>query len=271
MVVELADGLQSHRFPWYDSPWLAAYLDAKDVISRHSPGKLGEFVSAMESFRAPVDFDVQVVKDVLSRTDLSDALALVDKLRDDQLDKQEILSFGRLVKHNHPLFNDLQVRLADLVSELAGEDVEPSYNFLSLYNNLGVCRPHLDAPTAKWTLDICLQQSQPWPISFSQVVDWPEEFVETDSDWWTRILENEALDFKSFALEENQAILFTGNNQWHYRDRIPRTGTDNYCHLLFLHYIPKGASRLVDPNSWAEIFNVPELSNRYSHVLSARE
>ncbi len=36
--------------------------------------------------------------------------------------------------------------------------------------------PHMDAPDAMWTLDICLEQSEPWPISFSQPVDWPENF-----------------------------------------------------------------------------------------------
>ena len=35
-------------FPWYDSPWLQAYVEAKAIIRRECPDKLAEFESAME-------------------------------------------------------------------------------------------------------------------------------------------------------------------------------------------------------------------------------
>jgi hypothetical protein len=63
----------------------------------------------------------------------------------------------------------MQRELVARVSDLVGEEVEPSYNFLSLYTRMGIFEPHLDAPSAKWTLDICIDQSEPWPIYFSQI------------------------------------------------------------------------------------------------------
>ena len=34
----------------------------------------------------------------------------------------------------------------------------PAYNFLSLYTQLDICEPHMDAPKAKWTLNVCIEQ-----------------------------------------------------------------------------------------------------------------
>ena len=79
----------------------------------------------------------------------------------DELEKQELFNFGRLVVHDHPYFNQIQNTMTDLVSEIAQEPVEAYYNFLSLYNNLGVCEVHMDALSAKWTLDVCINQSDP--------------------------------------------------------------------------------------------------------------
>ena len=58
----------------------------------------------------------------------------------------------------------------DLVSGLVGEAVEASYNFLSLYAGAASCAVHMDAPSAKWTLDICIDQSRLWTIEVSDVV-----------------------------------------------------------------------------------------------------
>ena len=54
-------------------------------------------------------------------------------------------------------------------------------------------------------------------------------------------------------------MVFSGSNQWHYRDRIPRTHERNFCDLLFLHYVPVGCDELLMPGGWHEYFQIPEL------------
>jgi hypothetical protein len=89
----------------------------------------------------------------------------VASLRPTDLELHEARTFGRFVVHDHPYFTELQQHIVPLVSAAVGEPVEAAYNFLSLYGGLGVCPPHMDSPEAKWTLDLCLNQSAPWPAS----------------------------------------------------------------------------------------------------------
>jgi hypothetical protein len=248
------------EFPWYDSPWLRSYVRAKAIIREVRPTVLEDFEAAMAVFQAPRDFRVKQISSLLTPDQMEAARKIIAELDPTEIERHELMLFGRLVVHDHPVFTQLQRTFTPLVSELAGEDLEPSYNFLSLYNNLGVCMPHMDAPQAKWTLDICLDQSEPWPISFSQPVSWPEEFQGSQVDWRTQILEDPNLEFSTYAPQVNDALFFTGSNQWHYRDRIARTKAENFCHLMFLHYIPAGSSELVNPTKWSEIFGIPELA-----------
>ena len=162
--------------------------------------------------------------------------------------------------HNHPFFNQLQVELKDFVSQAVGEQVEASYNFLSLYNNFGVCAVHMDAPLAKWTLDVCIEQSHPWPIYFSQAQPWPEDFSCNMQDWELSIKQDPANQFTAYSLQEGEAIIFSGSSQWHYRERIPKQAQQNYCHLVFFHFYPTGMRKVLDPKNWVDVFDIAELS-----------
>jgi hypothetical protein len=164
------------------------------------------------------------------------------------------------VVHNHPYFTELQRSTTALVSELAGEPVEPIYNFLSLYSKFGVCPVHLDAPEAKWTLDICIEQTEPWPIHFSQIVPWPEELPYQGDDWQEQIKRAPELKFQSYTLHPGQALLFSGSSQWHYRDRLSTNGAQHSCKLLFFHFVPQGTLELSQPKNWPKLFALPELA-----------
>ena len=182
-----------------------------------------------------------------------------------------MLNFGRLIVHDAPLCTRIQAGLTERISDIVNEPVEPCYNFLSLYNNLGVCAVHMDAPSAKWTFDYCIEQSGPWPIHLSQVRPWPEEGYgqngggggdgEDEGDWDAAIRADPANRFAPFTLEEDEAIVFAGSSQWHYRDRIERRMARNYCHLVFFHYVPAGTRALTDPRCWAEHFGVASLAS----------
>lgn len=249
----------SGTLQWYDSEWLARYLQAKKIISVHAPSKLDDFEEALAPLRTHPSFQVKDVPAVLDAATLSEVRALAKSLPVSQLEMHEAKQFGRFVVHDHPRFTQIQIDLCAMVSRLVGEDVEPSYNFLSLYSRSGVCEPHLDAPSAKWTLDICIDQSEPWPIYFSQIVPWPENPVAADN-WRSAIKSSGGLHFVEKTLSPGDAIIFSGSSQWHYRDAMPAMNAGSFCDLLFLHYIPKGMSELLQPRNWGRIFDVPELN-----------
>ncbi len=60
--------------------------------------------------------------------------------------------------------------------------------------------------------------------------------------------------------EPEQAAIFSGSSQWHYRNRMPPGPGRQFCELLFFHYVPAGTRDLVCPDKWAELFGAPELA-----------
>ena len=249
----------TRTFPWYDSIWLRKYVAAKKMFEHVRPNMLPEFINAFDRLRTRPDFAVRQIDSVFNEQILEKIRDTIKTLPSDALESHETENFGRLVVHNHPFFTKLQKDIQPLVSGLAGELVEPSYNFLSLYSQLGVCHPHIDSPEAKWTLDLCIDQSEAWPIHFSGVVPWPEDFSYPGEDWQTYIKERSNLQFTSYCLQPNEAVLFSGSSQWHYREGLSNGVKSKFCTLLFFHFIPDGMGELVRPKKWPEIFGLPEL------------
>jgi len=246
---------------WYDAVWLAKYIEGKAIVARVAPERLDEFVRTFDVLRTPPGFTGQrFVPGFFSAEDVADIRETIRQIPMDKLEMHEMKNFGRFVVHDWPPFIELQANLTERVSELAGEPVEPSYNFLSLYTKMGVCQPHLDAPSAKWTLDICIDQSEPWPISFSQIVPWPETMDELRAISFEEIKADPDLRFREEVLTPGDAILFSGTNQWHYRDALPKGPGKRFCELLFFHYVPRGAIELTRPKNWAALFGIPELA-----------
>ena len=241
----------------YDSYWLLSYYAAIDFLAANEPHLLDAFREETSIFRVPGDFRERLIPDLFSASQREEMRALIQSLPDQQLERHEFLTFGRLVVHDHPFFNALQTEICDVVSDTVGERVEPSYNFLSLYNNLGICRPHMDAPLAKWTVDFCIDQSGDWPIHFSPVVPWP---TVTELRNWGYAFKPQ-VSFEARTLQPGDAVVFGGCSQWHYRDRMPQRPTENFCHLVFFHFVPAGAHRLAEPGEWADYFGVPGLND----------
>ena len=253
---------RSPVYPWYDSVWLAKYVRAKAIIQMVRPDALTAFVDAFRILRTRPDFQVRLFERPFDDYTLHEIRRVVQSLRPTDLELHEVRAFGRFVVHGHPFFTELQQRTVPLVSEAVGEAVEMSYNFLSLYAAQGVCPPHMDSPKAKWTLDLCVNQSVPWPIHFSQVCPWPDAEAETwpDEGWENSIKHSQSLHFTPYTLQPGQAVVFSGSSQWHYREAIPAAGVRHFCDLLFFHFIPSGTAELVRPNTWARLFGIAELS-----------
>lgn len=263
---EMMRHLQLHQWaeklPWYDAVWLHRYYIAQDTIKEVQPTALPDFIDALAPLQTDPAFQIQEIGEVFDAETLQRVRDTIATLSSEHHETHEINDFGRLVVHDNPYFIELQRELTDRVSVLAGEEVEPCYNFLSLYSDMGICEPHMDAPSAKWTLDICIDQSDEWPIKFSEIISWPKGGEYTGNDWQDKIKADPNINFTPYTLRPNRAILFSGSSQWHYRDAIPvgKPGSKPFCNLLFFHYIPKGMAELVDPGNWARYFNIPELA-----------
>ena len=142
---------------WYASIWLRRYFDAKKMIAQAAPTRLSEFEHAMSAFRTDDAFQVKYVSGFLDAKALHYIRETIAAIA---MELHELQKFGRLIVHDWPAFPAMQATMVDFVSELAGERVKPCYNFLSLYSWRGVCEPHLDTPSAKWTFDLCIDQFQ---------------------------------------------------------------------------------------------------------------
>lgn len=256
-------------FPWYDSLWLSCYVEARDWLRRYRPDRLDAFEALIAPLRTDPGFEVIELDDALDDATFARILAHLDAMGLPDIDPLEINRFGRVVVWDDPLFTALAKELAPRVSALVGEQVVPCYNFLSLYTAMGSCEVHMDAPHAKWTLDICLRQSRPWPISFSQVVPWPIDRDYGD-DWETTIRESPELTFTSHVMEPGQALLFAGSSQWHHRSPMPSDRPDDFCDLLFLHFVPAAAERAVDPVNWPDLIGVPQVETIIDPALRTR-
>lgn len=246
-------------YPWYDSNWLSDYTYVKNFITENYPSKLAEFIEAFDPLRTHPDFNAIKFDQLIDEQTLEEIRSIIKNLQHSEKELHEFYSFGRLIVHDHPYFNQLHKTFVELVSEAVNEPVEPNYNFLCMYSNFGSCKVHMDSPEAKYTLDCCISQSSPWPIYFSQIQDWPEEFQTMDEYWDDKVFNNPEIKFSEYILKEREAVLFSGSGQWHYRNKIPKTTKKNFCHLVFFHFVPKGMKELVNPNNWGEIFKVPEI------------
>jgi hypothetical protein len=254
--------LSGQRYPWYDSLWLTRYVQAKQLLQRIRPEKLTEFIGAFKPLRTHAEFFPVRVESVFSDSVMSEIRRAIATLKPLDLELHEARRFGRFVVHNHEYFTDLQRSVVGLVSEAVGETVEPSYNFLSMYTKNGVVPIHMDAPNAKWTLDICVNQPTAWPIFLSQVNPWPEDLELPPGDWESGLKESIKTSVRSYALEPGNGLVFSGSSQWHYREPLlsidPKVSS---CDFLFFHFIPKGSAAIVKPKNWAQLFGVPELAD----------
>lgn len=242
-------------FAWYDSLFLRCYDAANTYLAEISPQSLEAFRSGFAALHPSPDFAVPHMTDFLSPELLAEIRAEVAAIPAQKLETHELRAFGRNVVHNHPRFMRLQHELTERVSQIAGVPLEPGYNFLSLYGPDGDCGLHMDQPISMYTLDFCIDQSHEWPIQFSDVIDWSTD-TRFDERPTPESLEAAGVTFAAKTLHPNEAILFCGSSQWHYRKPFKQ---DGFCSLLFLHYFPAGAGNLIRPTRWAEQFAMPEL------------
>jgi hypothetical protein len=163
-------------------------------------------------------------------------LALGVPLGTDQTD------FGRNYANNVPFFVKIHQQLTDLASDLFSEPVKPSYSYLSMYQDDGICPLHIDRPQCRYTIDYLIRQTQsePWPILIGEHMSDDDQRTlyesgrgrpETPEEIEARIA---AEKWSRVELKPNDAVCYSGTHSWHYRpDRLRGTAD-----LVFFHFVP---------------------------------
>lgn len=242
---------------WYDSHFLRRLETAKTYLAKVRPDALGDFVAGFDALKPPAGFRETVIDDVFDAATFAAILehsrsAPIHTISMPDVEKQD---FGRDVVWDHPFFLEVQEQVRPRIEAIIGTPLASCYNFLSRYGAQGRCDLHMDNPDAMYTFDFCIEQDAVWPIYLSRVVEWPTaEFARSFDP--EAIIADADYDFAEHLLRPNQALLFNGSSQWHYR-RPKQAG--GFCHLLFFHYIPAGCDALIDPQCWADHFGIAEL------------
>lgn len=149
-------------------------------------------------------------------------------------------NFTRRYIHNPAFFVHIHGQLVEYVSELCNEKLIPSYSFLSMYDENGICPLHLDRPQCYRTFDYLIRQSpdEPWPIYVGDPMT-EEQRADIDPSPETpagikKVKLN--TNWNQVDLMPNDGVIYSGTHSWHYRDRLP-TGTAD---LVFFHFVPEG-------------------------------
>jgi hypothetical protein len=102
-----------------------------------------------------------------------------------------------------------------LAEKLFGEPVKPSYAFLAMYGDKSLVPGHIDRQQCKFTIDLCISQSNPWPLMVGKSID----------------------DRKGqpYILKDGEALAYSGTDQWHYRKKNRKNQWNN---LAFFHFVP---------------------------------
>ena len=150
--------------------------------------------------------------------------------------------FVRYYAHNLPFLKDIHSQLTGLASELAKTKLKPSYVFLSMYQDNGTCPLHIDRPQCRFTIDYLAQTTagDPWPIRVSNPMTDEElqAFMQNDGvshpsteEEIERRIDSE--EWHEINLKVNDAVFYSGTNQWHYRPTVLQGTAD----LIFFHFV----------------------------------
>ena len=135
------------------------------------------------------------------------------------LDSEWSPSFGRY-HVTSPVIDEYAEKLIPLAKKMFNsENIKSSYSLFAHYQGPGAnLIRHKDDNACTYTIDLCLYQTEPWAIGISH----------NGED-------------REYVLQENEAILYYGNDQEHWRPKFPNPESQHVA-MIFFHF--------VEPNHW---------------------
>lgn len=121
--------------------------------------------------------------------------------------------------------------LTPMVSQLAGRDLLPSFDYFRLYQQGDICRLHTDRPSSEHSISMTLAYSdnQPWALDIAKlpsdgpVSELNENFGEEP--------------YNSIEMQVGDAVLYRGVERRH--GRVTPNPNRSSAHL-FLHWVERG-------------------------------
>ena len=128
-------------------------------------------------------------------------------------------SFGRHLV-NSPVIDEYAEKLIPLARKMFNsESIKQSYSLFAHYEGPGAnLYRHADDNACTYTIDLCLYQTEPWAIGI-----------------------NHNGEDKEYILQENEAVLYYGNDQEHWRPEFPNPKSQHVA-MIFFHF--------VEPDHW---------------------
>lgn len=156
----------------------------------------------------------QIVSNVLNKKDFD---ILKDYIKS-FIDSHNIPTdeFGRkcIPDSSAPILEEYSRKLMPLAQKFFSKTLLPSYTLFTEYcENTVSLHKHKDANACTYTIDLVLYQDRPWGL-------WVED--------------------KEYLANENEAVLFWGEEQLHWRETIQ--DNNNIVGVIFFHY--------VEPDHW---------------------
>jgi hypothetical protein len=133
------------------------------------------------------------------------------------LETEYDLAFGRRVI-NSPIIDEYAEKLIPLAKKMFNsENLRSSYALFAHYEGPGAnLRRHADDNACTYTIDLCLYQTEPWAIGITHNGKHTE-----------------------YILQENEAILYYGNDQEHWRPDFPNPDSQHVA-MIFFHFVEPG-------------------------------
>jgi len=140
------------------------------------------------------------------------------RIKDENYNFTYDIGFGRTTHHSYSadpdaIFAQSHDKLVPLARELFNNpNIEKSYCIYSVYKgHKARLFKHIDDNACTYTIDLAVHYEDLWPI-----------FVEG----------------KELIAEENEAIIYYGEDQYHWRPRFPNPKT-NQVGMIFYHFVDK--------------------------------
>jgi hypothetical protein len=159
--------------------------------------------------------------DALRASDLAEGFIAYTKAQGSRGDPQAPMSPS---VYNYMPFVRLLVELTPKVSELAGEQLLPTYSYARVYSHGEVLRRHRDRPACEVSVTLNLKKDAPWKIFFQR-----PDMVEVGVD-----------------LNPGDGVVYQGCVADHWREAF---AGQEYVQV-FLHYV-----RAHGPHQWAYFDN----------------
>lgn len=157
-----------------------------------------------------------LIKEVLDEKDYVDLLVAVRDIKNFEFQA----GFGRYVVADRdiPKLKELAEKLTGLAREVFNsKTLLPTYTLFSHYEGqdpVPSLYKHKDDNACTYTLDMCVYQKEPWDL-------WVED--------------------KPYTLQNNEALAYYGNDQWHWREAFPSPETNEVA-MVFFHF--------AEPDHW---------------------